>query len=88
MDFYPFRFDVKRLRPLLQRDLYTNPDVAIRELAQNAHDAILRRAEVEETFNLGRDGEIVFHIDPLGGTLSVSDNGAGMSRDKLLNVFR
>ena len=88
MDFYPFRFDVKRLRPLLQRDLYTNPDVAIRELAQNAHDAILRRARIEEKFNPERDGEIVFHIDPIGGTLSVSDNGVGMSRDRILNVFR
>lgn len=88
MDFYPFRFDVKRLRPLLQRDLYRNPDVAIRELAQNAHDAIMRRAKIDETFNSEHEGEIVFHINPLGGTLSVSDNGAGMSRDKILDVFR
>ena len=88
MDFYPFRLDVKRLRPLLQRDLYTNRDVALRELAQNAHDAILRRAKVEKTFDPEHDGEIVFHIDPLSGTLSVLDNGAGMSRAQLLNVFR
>ncbi len=78
MEFYPFRFDVKRLRPLLQRDLYRNPDVAIRELAQNAHDAIMRRAKTDEISNSEHDGEIVFHINPLGGTLSVSDNGAGI----------
>lgn len=88
MDFYPFRFDVKRLRPLLQRDLYTNPNVAIRELTQNAHDAIMRRAKMEETFNPEKDGEIIFRIDTLSGTLSVLDNGVGMSRDTLLNVFR
>jgi len=88
LDFYPFRFDVKRLRPLLQRDLYTNADIAIRELAQNAHDAILRRAKMEKTFVPERDGEIVFQVNSVHGTLSVTDNGAGMSKEKILNVFR
>jgi len=88
LDFYPFRFDVKRLRPLLQRDLYTDTNIAIRELAQNAHDAILRRAKMEKPFVPERDGKIIFQVDPVRGTLSVMDNGAGMSKEKILNVFR
>lgn len=88
MDFYPFRFDVKRLRPLLQRDLYKDPNVVLRELAQNAHDAIIRRAKLDKNFNPVRDGKIVFRIDKFHGTLDVFDNGVGMSKADVLETFR
>jgi hypothetical protein len=88
MEFHPFRFDVKKLRPLLQRDLYTDPNVMLRELAQNAHDAIMRRAQLDPHFRPERDGHVLFQVDKMAGTLVVSDNGAGMDRQDLLDIFR
>lgn len=84
MEYYPFRFDVKRLRPLLQKQLYKDPNVVLRELAQNAHDAIMRRSRLDTSFKPERDGEIVFEVHEPSGTLSISDSGAGMSRDAIL----
>jgi hypothetical protein len=48
----------------------------------------MRRGRLDVNFNPERDGEIVFEVDETGGTLNVSDNGAGMSRDTILDVFR
>src|SRR4051794_37661950 len=60
--------------------LYSTPAVAVRELVQNAHDSITRRRIEGPDFTEGR-------IDVLGdaatGTLTVRDDGAGMTRDEI-----
>lgn len=46
--------DLDGLLTLLGSHLYTTPDVAIRELVQNAHDSIVRRRLGDPTFTTGR----------------------------------
>lgn len=64
------------------------PEVAIRELIQNAQDAVLARQAIHQSFN---NGEIVVSLQDQGGSwvLQVRDNGLGMDeaiiRDGLLD---
>lgn len=60
---------------LFGRHLYPEPDLCIRELLQNAHDAILLR-RVSKPAHAGR---IHVTIRPENGTLTVSDDGEGLS---------
>ncbi|WP_272600185.1 ATP-binding protein [Solirubrobacter phytolaccae] len=60
--------------------LYSTPAVAVRELVQNAHDSITRRRIEDPAFSGGR---IDVTSDPRTGTLTVSDDGAGMTREEI-----
>jgi len=63
---------------LLARHLYPEPDVFVRELVQNAHDAIERR--------LQNDDELAGRIDisiSRNRTIVFRDNGIGMSEDDI-----
>ena len=87
-EFQEFKIDAKRLLPILQRDLYKNPKTMLRELTQNAMDSITRRATLQPSFDPKRDGRIEFRYNPEAKTIIVSDNGCGMSKRLLLDVFR
>lgn len=63
---------------LLARNLYQDPDVFVRELVQNAHDAIVWLQEDNTGAPLG-GGRIDIHIDPDQRTLTFDDNGCGMT---------
>ena len=88
VEFYPFKLDAKKLTPLLQKELYKDPEVMIRETLQNAIDAINQRAAIDPSFNPQKDGEILFEYDEDEKELKISDNGIGMDKKTLLNVFR
>lgn len=64
---------------LLARGLYSEPDVFVRELIQNAHDSIVRRREVEPHLA----GRIDIDINPTARTIKVRDNGIGMDRQDI-----
>lgn len=76
--------DVDGLLTLLGRHLYTTPSVALRELVQNAHDSILRRRHAEPGFAGGR---IDIEVDAARGTLTVTDDGAGMTDDEVVALL-
>src|SRR2546425_6332851 len=66
------------------QNFYSSADAAIREVILNAIDAVNRRSDasrqdVEPTI------EVIF--DTQNSTLSVSDNGDGMSQSDLINLF-
>ena len=83
----PFEAEVGRVLELVINSLYQHREIFLRELISNASDACdrLRYASLTEPGLLGDDPElkIVLAPDPAAGTLTVTDNGIGMSRDEL-----
>lgn len=65
---------------VLGEHLYSSPNVAIRELVQNAHDScVRRRVESSEPF----EPRITVVADPVARTLSFEDTGAGLTEDEI-----
>ena len=84
----PFRTELKQLLHLIIHSLYSHKDIFLRELISNASDAIdrvrfegLTRAELLEG---NEDWKIKLIPDPAARTLTVADNGAGMSRETIV----
>ncbi len=81
-----FQTEVAKLLDLLANSLYSNKEVFLRELISNASDAIekLRFLSLSDT-NLTKDDPnfaIRVKADSKEGTLTISDNGIGMSLDE------
>lgn len=76
---FEMRTNFQGLIQLLARNLYSEPDVFVRELIQNAHDSI-RRRQHEDAGHLGR---IDIEIRPQESTILFRDNGIGMDRDDI-----
>jgi molecular chaperone HtpG len=83
----PFEAEVGRVLDLVINSLYQHREIFLRELISNASDACdrLRYASLTEPGLLGDAPElkIVLAPDEGAGTLTVTDNGIGMSRDEL-----
>ena len=71
----PFRVDVAGVIEIMGTSLYSRPDMAIRELIQNAHDAILRRRERDLSYR----GRIDIVQDAAERRLQIHDDGVGLS---------
>ena len=70
--------------------VYSNKDIFLREIISNASDALdKRRIETLKNSELAENAhpEIKIEINSDSKTLSVSDNGIGMSRDDLINYL-
>lgn len=81
IEFRTTQVDLTGLMTVLGEHLYSTPTVALRELVQNAHDAITRRKmESDAAF----DPRIIVRGDRERGTLSILDNGAGLTRDEVI----
>lgn len=82
-----FQTEVKQLLNLIINSLYSNQEIFLRELISNASDAIdkLRFAAQTETEILNGDGD--FHIritpDQDAKTITITDNGIGMTYDEV-----
>lgn len=83
-----FQTEAKRLLQLMIHSLYSNREIFLRELISNASDAIDKRrfAAIEDsTLDVGGESyEIRVDVDEEAKTLSISDNGIGMSRDDVI----
>src|SRR6187551_2898409 len=80
-----FKTELKQLLDLIIHSLYTKKEIFLRELVSNAADAIdkarfegLKRPELLEGDN---DFKIRLIADREQNTLTVSDNGIGMTRE-------
>jgi molecular chaperone HtpG len=85
---HEFRTEVKQLLNLIINSLYSNKEIFLRELISNASDAIdkLRfRAQTEENI-LGDEPDFKIKIerDAIKNTLTVEDNGIGMSYEEVM----
>ena len=74
----PFQVDVGGIIQLMGESLYSRPEVAVRELIQNAHDGIMRRRAEEVTFQ----GRIDLWQNAEERVLEVSDDGIGMTPEE------
>src|SRR5580692_10908863 len=84
----PFRAEVSRLLDIVVHSLYSEKEIFLRELISNASDACdkLRYEAVTQPELTGSDSDfkIKINIDKKARTLTVSDNGIGMTRDELV----
>ncbi len=84
---HEFQAEVKQLLDLMVHSLYSDKDIFLRELISNASDALdkLRFEQVTRS-ELAADAElqIRLEVDREKRTLSISDNGIGMSRDEVI----
>ncbi|GBF82062.1 molecular chaperone HtpG [Aphanothece sacrum] len=72
--------------PIIKKSLYTDHEIFLRELISNAVDAIskLKMASFAgEVSGEVPDPEIVIRVDDSNKTLSISDNGIGMTPDEI-----
>jgi molecular chaperone HtpG len=84
-----FRTEVRQLLQLMIHSLYSNKEIFLRELVSNASDAADKlRFEALAAADLLEDAPdltVDVTYDAKAGTLSVSDNGIGMSRQELID---
>lgn len=82
-----FKAESKRLLDLMINSIYTHKEIFLRELISNASDAIDKlyyRTLEDETTGLSReDFEIRITADKENRTLTITDNGCGMTKDEL-----
>ena len=83
-----FQAEVRQLLKLMIHSMYSNKEIFLRELISNASDAAdkLRFEALAKPELLGDDAELTIQIgfDKDEKTLSITDNGIGMSRDELV----
>jgi molecular chaperone HtpG len=83
-----FQTEVRQLLHLMIHSLYGNKEIFLRELISNASDACDRlRFEAITDWALLRDDpdlRIRVSVDAQARTITVSDNGIGMSRDDVI----
>src|SRR5205085_1085144 len=83
-----FQAETKQLLELMIHSLYTNREIFLRELISNASDAIdrLRFEVLTNPELLGEDSSFEIRLDPdaQARTLTISDNGIGMSRQEVI----
>ncbi len=83
-----FQAEVKQLLHLMVHSLYSNRDIFLRELVSNASDACdkLRFESLAKPELLEGDADFAIDVgyDKAARTITVSDNGIGMSRDEAI----
>ena len=83
-----FQAEVKQLLNLMIHSLYSNKEIFLRELISNASDAAdkLRFEGLTDKALFENDAELKIRVafDPKARTISISDNGIGMSRDEVI----
>lgn len=88
---HEFRTEARQLLDLMIHSVYSNKDIFLRELISNSSDALdKRRFEAVKQPELLPEGtELAIRIDPdpAARTLSVSDNGIGMTRDEVRDLI-
>ncbi|MFY1594106.1 molecular chaperone HtpG [Micromonospora sp. WMMD737] len=86
-----FQAEARQLLQLMVHSIYSNKDVFLRELISNASDALdkLRLASMvdKELEADTSDLHIEIEVDKAARTLTVRDNGIGMSRDEVVQVI-
>lgn len=84
-----FQAEVKQLLQLMIHSLYSNKEIFLRELISNASDASdkLRFEAINNDALYGNDHELKIKVtfDKEAKTITISDNGIGMSRDEVIS---
>ncbi|MCY1658504.1 molecular chaperone HtpG [Dietzia sp. SL131] len=86
-----FQAETRQLLDLMIHSIYSNPDTFLREVISNSSDALdkLRLAALQDS-SLGADtSDLHIELIPDAGarTLTIRDNGIGMSRDEVVDLI-
>jgi len=88
VETYQFQAEARQVLELMIHSLYTNKEIFLRELISNASDATdrLRFEALSNPELIGPDDrlEILVETDPKARTVTVHDNGVGMSRQEVI----
>ena len=83
-----FQTETKQLLQLMIHSLYSNKEIFLRELISNASDALdkLRFKSIgsSKLASLSDDLQIKVIVDEENKTLTISDNGIGMSEEEII----
>ncbi len=83
-----FQTEVRQLLKLMIHSLYSNKEIFLRELVSNGSDALdkLRFEALSNPDLIGDDAELAIRVelDKEARTISITDNGIGMSRDDVI----
>lgn len=84
-----FKTESKKLLDMMVNSIYTHKEIFLRELISNASDAIDKlyfRSLTDDSVKLSQgDYEIRLAIDKDARTVTITDNGCGMTKDELEN---
>ncbi|NTV46294.1 MAG: molecular chaperone HtpG [Chlorobiales bacterium] len=85
---FEYKAEMKQLLNLIVHSLYTHPEVFLRELISNASDALskvkFRQLTDPNILDAGTELKITIAIDKDAQTLSIEDNGIGMTKEDLI----
>lgn len=84
-----FQTEVKQLLDLMIHSLYSNKEIALRELISNASDATdklrFEALDNDKLYENDSDLSVIVDFDEKKKILTIEDNGIGMNRDDLIN---
>ena len=83
-----FQTEVKQLLNLMINSLYSNKEIFLRELISNASDAVDKlkfKALTNKKISPNEEDQILLEIDQKKNTITITDNGIGMSRKEVLD---
>ncbi len=85
---HSFQAEVSQVLSLVVNSLYSNKEIFLRELVSNASDALdklrFKALSQKELLGAGESLKIGLSLNEKTGTLTISDNGVGMTRDELI----
>ena len=86
---HSFQAEVAQLLKLVTHSLYSNPDIFLRELISNASDACdkLRFEALNDSalYEESPELQVKIEVDATARTLSITDNGIGLSRQEAID---
>ena len=82
-----FKTESKKLMDLMINSIYTNKDIFLRELISNASDAIDKlyyKSLTDRKIKVNKDDLFIkISLDEANRTITITDNGIGMTKDEL-----
>ena len=88
-DHHKFSAEIAKVFKLVVNSIYENKDIFLRELISNASDACdkfrYKAALDNKLTQAAKDLRITVSVNKKEGTITVTDNGIGMSKDELIN---
>nr|WP_221381275.1 molecular chaperone HtpG [Actinoplanes polyasparticus] len=90
METLEFQAEARQLLQLMVHSIYSNKDIFLRELISNASDALdkLRLATLQDGLEAdATDLHIELEADAEARTLTVRDNGIGMTREEVVELI-
>src|ERR1700676_2484982 len=80
MSTYEIKINLPGLLRMLGENIHSDPEVAVREMIQNAHDSSIIRMTRQTDF---KQPEIRITFDKAQGLLTIADHGTGMTEEEL-----